>query len=181
MCGGNTRARGGTLQAELKIHAGEVGSKNEIATELVVAQQMSELADHLAAMQTELGTRDGQLEKARSLAIVLKELKAREGHLAPEKEETLVTAVRTEWGLRGQADMLRHRVRDLEEQFRDVRRREHAIQCTGTVWPGTVIRMGRFSHRVDQPVSNYKFVLSDSKIEKGPLEEITDQAKYMDS
>ena len=73
--GGNGRVLGGRLEAEARIQADEIGSKNEVGTVLVVGQELTQLSDHTGKLKTELESKDSQLAKARSLASVLKELK----------------------------------------------------------------------------------------------------------
>ncbi len=177
--GGNGRVLGGKLEAETQIRADEIGSKNEVGTVLVVGQELSELADHKTKIKAELDSKDEQLAKARSLATVLKEIKEKQGSLPPDKEQMLMTAVRTEWGMRGQAELLRRQVNDLERKLGRMRSADHSIRCPGTIWPGTEIRMSRINHRVDQPISNCAFVLKESRIDMLPLDEVETKPKLL--
>ena len=169
--GGNGRILGGTTRAEHEIWADEIGSKNEVGTILIVGEELNRLNEYLAELKADLNDKDGQLRKARSLSLTLKELKANQGSLPPDKEMMLMTAVRTEWGMRGQAELIRRQVVELESNIRGLIRTGHAVRCVGTVWPGTEIQMGRFIYRVDEPVSTSEFVLQDDHIEIQPLDE----------
>ncbi|MFH1743999.1 MAG: FapA family protein [bacterium] len=169
--GGDGRVLGGTLEAEYEVYADEIGSKQEVGTTLVLGQEMIHLSEHTAAMRTELEEKDDQLNRARSLAVTLKELKANVGSLPPDKEQMLMTAVRTEWAMRGQAEMLRREVSTLEARIREMERQDHAVRCSGTIWPGTQICIGRLVHNVQKPVSGCEFVLDGSRIELRPLDE----------
>jgi len=171
LSGGNGRILGGTTRAEHEIWAEEIGSKNEVGTILIVGEELNRVNEHLAALKADLDVKDSQLRKARSLSLTLKELKANQGSLPPDKEMMLMTAVRTEWGMRGQAELIRRQVTDLEIKIRGLIRVGHAVRCVGTVWPGTEIRMGRFVYRVDEPLSNCEFVLQDDHIQIQPLGE----------
>ena len=168
--------RGGTLYAEKRIEAHEVGSKGPIVTEVGVGYTQPENIGRLRYEK-----RNAHRQRRMDLAYVQKRfdflelLKERKGSLVEEKEQELVELKKKLTLLERQDDaqMKNSQMPDSRAKVGGGDQTEaETLQIHGSVHPGVKISIGEASHRIDRERKNVIFFRVGDRLSFGPLGQV---------
>ncbi len=156
--------RGGKIKAEEKICATEIGSDQNIKTELFVGlKAVSEPPPELTSLRKKLDRLQIRYSLKSKLMAFNQILEKESGHLSPEKSREL--------------EELKDECAALKKNIADVKRDEtklvkqfptgnpiEAVVVKGVLHSGVNISIGKLNYFVEKPMTNVKLLLKDDKI-----------------
>ncbi|NOZ08216.1 MAG: DUF342 domain-containing protein [FCB group bacterium] len=156
--------RGGKIKAEEKICATEIGSEQNIRTDLFVGlKSVSEPPPELAALRKKLDRLQIRYSLKSKLMAFNQILEKESGHLSPEKSRELIDLRNECAELKNDIEGLKQDETKLEKQVSADRSME-AVVVKGTLHSGVNVSIGKLNYFVEKPMTNVKLLLKDNEI-----------------
>lgn len=162
--GKRARIIGGSCTSGRNIEASIIGSPSNVKTRLIITNEQAILG-HYQELQELVPVLEKQLESLKPLYNLLKQLEIT-NRLTPEKRE-IYENVSTQY------HTTLSRLEDVKRELEEIASRQFSsgygkVICTGTVYPGTEIIIGKDKYSVDEPLQFSSFYSYKGEISLGP-------------